>query len=103
MDDPNTENVDGLENYGIMFLSGGLLLAVVPFIAYFMPETSGKELDEIQQLFIPQDRSPLRTVEASFKAFFSDNVDLHPMPEASGKELDDIQQPFIPQAHSDGK
>ena len=58
MDNHNTEEVDGLENYGIMFLSGGLLLLAVPLIAYFMPETSGKELDEIQQLFIPQDRSP---------------------------------------------
>ena len=71
IDDPNTQHVDGLENFGIMFLSGGLLLLVVPLIAYFMPETSGKELDEIQQLFLPQDRSSFRLVKESFNAFFN--------------------------------
>ena len=41
---------------------------------WYMPETIGKELDDIQLLFMPQDATAMTIVRTSIKKFFNDDA-----------------------------
>ena len=43
---------DEIGTYGVFFIAGGLLLLGTPILFFFMPETRGKDLAEIQEFFI---------------------------------------------------
>ena len=45
-----------IETYGVFFIAGGLLLLGTPILFFFMPETRGKDLAEIQTVFIGNER-----------------------------------------------
>jgi hypothetical protein len=47
---------DEIGTYGVFFIAGGLLLLGTPILFFFMPETRGKDLAEIQEFFITDER-----------------------------------------------
>ena len=47
---------DEIGTYGVFFIAGGLLLLGTPILFFFMPETRGKDLAEIQTVFIGNER-----------------------------------------------
>ena len=47
---------DEIGTYGVFFLASGLLLIGTPILFFFMPETRGKDLAEIQEVFIANER-----------------------------------------------
>ena len=47
---------DEIGTYGVFFLASVLLLIGTPILFFFMPETRGKDLAEIQEVFIANER-----------------------------------------------